>query len=290
MFGVAVSILVLAVFAARACRKPGPIRNPSPVSSPARITWPAGIKAAVSISFDHSTQSQLEKGIPILDRHGIKASFYPDIPELKKRLTGWRKAAVAGHEIGNHSLHHPCSAGFRFERKRGEKYALEGESLESVEGDIMEANAELTEIFGKVPRTFAYPCGEIFVGRGAESRSYVPVVARHFIAGRGFNLDFSNDPAACDLMKVNALAVDGWSYASFIRAIEQAAKSGDWVVFCGHGVEPRGGKYPAISPVELEKVCAWLEQHKGEIWTGTVAEVAEYITENRGKTGGKRGL
>jgi len=144
-------------------------------------------------------------------------------------------------------------------------------------------------MFGKVPRTFAYPCGETFVGRGAESRSYVPVVAKHFLAGRGFGLDFSNNPADCDLSKANSLAADGWSYASFLRAIDQAVASGDWVIFCGHGVEARGRKYPAISPVELEKVCAWLEQHRKEVWTGTVADVAEYIVKQRQESAGKGG-
>jgi len=32
--------------------------------------------------------------------------------------------------------------------------------------------------------TFAYPCDESFVDRGAGRKSYVPVVARYFFAAR----------------------------------------------------------------------------------------------------------
>ena len=281
-FVVSVSILTVAVAVARTCRKPAPVRHPAPVSRLEKFAWPRGIKAAVSITFDHATNSQLDRGLPILDAHKVKASFYLDIPEAGKRLVDWRKAFAEGHEMANHSLKHPCSAGFRFERRRGEKYASEQATLEWVEADIMEANAELGRMFGAVPKTFSYPCGEAYVGKGEETRSYVPVVARHFIAGRGFGLDFSNNPADCDLAKVNSLAVDGFSFERFKRAIDEAVASGNWVIFCGHAVGEQRGKYPSIASEELEKLCSWLDQNRGVVWTGTVAEVAEYIVKARG--------
>ena len=281
-FTLTVVILAIAVGVARSCRKPVPSRTPAVVFEPKHFSWPAGIKAAVSITFDHSTTSQLDRGIPILDAHGIKGSFYLDIPEAKKRIKDWRKVHAEGHEIGNHSLNHPCSGDYRFERVRGGKYALEAATMDWIEKDILAANEELKGMFGEVPRTFSYPCGEMFAGRGAQTMSYVPVVASHFIAGRGFGLDFSNNPKDCDLAKVNALAADGYSFEAFKRAIERAVAAGDWVIFCGHGVGEKGGRYPGISPVELEKLCKWLESQRGVVWTGTVAEVAEYISKTRG--------
>jgi len=284
---VAVAVLAIAVGVARTCRKPKPVRENFAPPQRAGFSWPVGVKAAVSITFDHAAPSQLDRGLPILDQHGLKASFYLDIPEAKKRLADWRKAVGVGHEIGNHTLNHPCSGDYSFERKRGEKDALEDVTPEWVEKDFLAANEELKRMFGSEPKTFSYPCGEMFTGRGEETRSYVPLVARHFIAGRGFGMDFSNNPADCDLAKVNALAADGFSYKAFLKAIERAEASGDWVIFCGHGVGVKGG-YPSISDLELEKLCAWLDEHRKEVWTGTVAEIAEYIDKAR-RGGNNRG-
>ena len=284
-----VCVLVLAVAVARTCRKSVPAPSRTGTEKAGRFSWPSGIRAAVSITFDHSTGSQLDKGVPILDAHGIKATFYPDIPEMRKRLADWRRVMARGHEIGNHSLNHPCSGGFRFERKRGGKYSLENATVEWVEKDIMEANSELKSMLGTEPGTFSYPCGETFAGTGARSRSYVPVVAKHFLVGRGFGLDFSNNPADCDLAKVNALAADGYSFARFKAAIDGAIAGGYWVIFCGHSVGEKGGSYPAIEPAELEKVCSWLETHRREVWTGTVLEVGEYISRERRNLAERRG-
>ena len=36
---------------------------------------------------------------------------------VAERLEGWKKAVADGHEIGNYTLLHPCSANFRWHRK-----------------------------------------------------------------------------------------------------------------------------------------------------------------------------
>ena len=37
--------------------------------------WPKGKRAAVSLSFDDARTSQLDVGIPLLDRHKVPATF-----------------------------------------------------------------------------------------------------------------------------------------------------------------------------------------------------------------------
>ena len=69
--------------------------------------WPEGKKMALSLSFDDARLSQVDNGIPLLDKYGIKATFYVSLGDMIKRLEGWKKAVKSGHEIGNHSLHHP---------------------------------------------------------------------------------------------------------------------------------------------------------------------------------------
>ena len=76
------------------------------------ITWPDGKKAAVSLSFDDARLSQVDTGIPVLDEFEVKATFYLSVEAMRERLDGWKKAAANGHEIGNHSMTHPCSGNF----------------------------------------------------------------------------------------------------------------------------------------------------------------------------------
>jgi hypothetical protein len=52
--------------------------------------------------------------------------------------------------------------------------------------EMIQANEALETFTGRRPTSFAYPCGQRFVGRGKATRSYVPLVAEHFLEGRGF--------------------------------------------------------------------------------------------------------
>jgi hypothetical protein len=104
----------------------------------------------------------------------------------------------AGHEIGNHTITHPCSKNFAFISEAGRR-SLEEMSLDEIGQEIDETNRRLTEILPEQgPVSFAYPCYQPFVGRGAGRQSYVPVVLKHCVAGRGRG-ERSNDPRYCDL-------------------------------------------------------------------------------------------
>src|SRR5277367_1555160 len=74
---------------------------------------------------------------------------------------GWKEVVAAGHEIGNHTARHPCSANFAWSRH----HAIEALTLDDMAGEIADANAWIADVLGVEPRTFAYPCGHTFVGR-----------------------------------------------------------------------------------------------------------------------------
>jgi peptidoglycan/xylan/chitin deacetylase (PgdA/CDA1 family) len=170
--------------------------------------WPEGRQAAVSLSFDDARLSQVDLGLGVLDACGVKATFYVSIGNLRQRLDGWRAAAAAGHEIGNHTLTHPCSGNFPFARGK----ALEDYTLDGMEAELLGANDEIRRLLGVVPRTFAYPCGQTYVGRGPGVQSYVPLVARHFLVGRAAFNETHNDPGFCDLAQAFSLDGDGKSF------------------------------------------------------------------------------
>src|ERR1043165_2628361 len=72
-----------------------------------RFTWPDGKRAALSITFDDARTSQVDSGTALLDKYGIKATFFVVPPTVEERLDGWKKAVANGHEIGNHTINHP---------------------------------------------------------------------------------------------------------------------------------------------------------------------------------------
>ena len=95
---------------------------------------------------------------------------------MEARLEGWKEIVKDGHEIGNHTLYHPCTGNFPWAREK----ALENYSLASMRSELISANEQIHEMLGVVPRSFAYSCGQTFVGRGANTQSYVPLIDELF--------------------------------------------------------------------------------------------------------------
>ena len=86
------------------------------------------------------------------------------------------------------------------------KWAVTGYGY-NLREELVAANVRINALLSVTPRTFAYPCGQTFVGRGAGHTSYVPIVAKHFLVGRwGFN-EISNDPGFMDLALATSLPV-----------------------------------------------------------------------------------
>lgn len=252
-------------------------------SEPDRITtegeksfrWPEGKRAAISLGFDDARLSQIDCGIPILDKYGVKATFYVTPSNVKKRLAGWKMAVANGHEIGNHTLTHPCTINYGFVRKN----ALEDYTLEMMEHELDEANDAIERLLGVRPTTFAYPCGQKFVGRGEGVKSYVPLVAKRFIVGRGWLSEAANNPASCDLAQVMGIECDGLEFEQIRRLVDQAVAEGRWLVLCGHEIgEPGRQTTPASA---LEDFCKYAQNPASELWVGTVQEIGRYILEQR---------
>jgi len=240
-----------------------------------RFAWPGGARVAVSLSFDDARPSQLDQAVPVLARRQTRATFYVTPDRVKDRLADWRAAAAAGHELGNHSLRHSCSGNFIW----GARNVLENYTPEQMDEELAEAGRRLHEMLGFTPTTFAYPCGQTFVGRGVDRRSYVPVVARRFAAGRGFREEFLNRPTFCDLAALAGTEMDGVPLERLLNTITQAAANHQWVIFVGHDV----GNLPrqCVTPDTLDRLCAWCAEPTNGVWIDTVAAVAAHVAAAR---------
>ncbi len=238
------------------------------------FSWPGGAKAAVSLTFDDARPSQVDNGLKILERHGVKATFYVNPGSLAQRLEGWKRAVAAGHEIGNHTVSHPCSGNFPWSREN----ALEDWTLERMEKELLEANRLVGGMLGVTPRTFGYPCGQTFVGRGEGTRSYVPLVAKHFLAGRAFMTEHQNNPGFCDLAQLGCVPLDLITADEAMGHVEKNA--GAWIIFAGHEVAEKG--YQVTQMAELDRLCGLLRERSSLILVDTVLRLASCIREKRG--------
>lgn len=246
-------------------------------TSPPVFCWPGGARAALSLTFDDARPSQLDHGLPVLNAHGLKATFYVSPHNMPSRLEAWSRAAAQGHELGNHTMNHPCSANFPFARRDG--FVLESYTLDRMEAELLESNAWIEQHTGRRPTTFAYPCGQTFVGRGGDTRSYVPLVARHFRAGRRYRDEIHFDPLHGDPAQLSAFEADGKPFTALRAHIEAAREAGGWIVLCAHDVgdQPR----QAVRVSVLDRLCRHAKDPANQLWMDTVANVAAYVAERR---------
>ena len=243
--------------------------------APAGFHWPEGKRVAVSFSFDDARESQVDVGVPLFDKYDAKATFYVNPPNMKNRLELWKRAAAKGHEIGNHSETHPCSGNFPWSRKN----ALEAMTPAMIEREMTLANEDALRMVGVKPTTFAYPCGQKYIGRGTGTKSYVPIVAKLFRVGRGFRDEAPNDPLYCDMAQLLGIQSDGMSFEELQKATEDAAKEGAWLVFAGHEI---GGKaFQSTETAALEPYLKYAKDPASGIWLDTIDNVSKYVLAHR---------
>lgn len=240
-----------------------------------RFPWPDGKRFAVSLSFDDARPSQVDVGVPLLDEYGIRATFYVSPSRVPERLDAWKAAVAAGHEIGNHSMRHACTGNFLWSRQK----ALEDYTLTQMAKELDQANVEIQRLLGVRAMTFAYPCGQKFVGRGKRVRSYVPLIAERFTAGRGWRDETANDPAFCDPAQLLAVELDGLTFEQLKTLVDAAAKQGAWLVLAGHEIGEKGRQTTRADT--LRAFCEYAADVENGLWVDTVANVARYVAEHQ---------
>ncbi|MFO7622145.1 MAG: polysaccharide deacetylase family protein [Bacteroidales bacterium] len=239
------------------------------------FAWPGGKKMALSLTFDDARLSQIDTGIPLLDKYGVKATFYVSPGSMMKRSEKWKRAALTGHEVGNHSILHPCSGNFTWSRER----ALEDYTLQRMKAELDSATSLIKEVTGIAPVSFAYPCGQTFIGRGINVQSYVPLIALMFDSGRGWLNEAPNDPSYCDLAQLNASELDGKSFDEILSLIETASAGGHWLILAGHEMNVEGRQTSQLNTIEA--ICKYASDPANGIWIDNIRNVASYVRKIR---------
>ncbi|SHN22855.1 Polysaccharide deacetylase [Cyclobacterium lianum] len=242
--------------------------------------WPEGKRMALSLSFDDARASNPDPGAALLDEYGVKATFYVVPSGMESDIAAWKEVVASGHEIGNHSLYHPCSGNFVWSRNK----ALEDYTLERMRSELSAANEEVERLLGVRPEVFAYPCGLTYVGKGERTQSYVPLIAEMFLSGRGWKDEAPVDPYYADMAQLTGMEMDNKSFEEILPLIEAAAENRQWLVLAGHETRTEGNQTTYLSM--LRKLAAYANDPANGIWIAPVGEVAKYVKEKRAEMEG----
>jgi peptidoglycan-N-acetylglucosamine deacetylase len=232
-------------------------------------------KCAVSLTYDDALNVHLDTVIPSLDSLGLKATFYLSgySSSLHNRLPAWRAAAQKGHELGNHTLFHPCEGKSAGREWVSPEYDLSSYTMKRMMDEIATANSMLSAIDNKTKRTFAYPCGDIKAG----DSSYISIVQKDFAGARGVESKMQKIQEV-DVYDIGAFIVNGQSGDELIRMVHTAVKDNSLLVFLFHGV---GGEHSLNVSTDAHRALVhFLKQNEKDIWTAPLLDIVEYIKEH----------
>src|SRR4051812_21830811 len=235
-----------------------------------------GKKCAVVLTYDDGLNVHLSNVIPALDSLGLKGTFYVSnyFNGLKDQIAGWRKAAANGHELGNHSVFHPCAGNRPGREFVKADYDLSKYTVRRITDEIRMMNTMLSAIDGKTKRTFAYPCGDMTIGDTA----YLDGMRNEFVAARGV-APLMPTVHNVDLYNVPCYGINGQSGGELIALVKQAMDKRGLLVFLFHGV---GGEHSLnVSLDAHSQLLHFLAKNKNDIWIAPMIDVAEYIIKNK---------
>ena len=231
-----------------------------------------GKKAAVVLTYDDALHVHLDNVIPALDARGFKGSFYLSaaFPGSQERIEDWQKAGAKGHELGNHTLYHPCDAS-----KPGRSWVTAERDLSSystarIVDEIKMTNVFLNALDGKTERTFAYTCGDTETGEG----SFIEAINGDFVAMRGTRAEY-NTIENINLKNIDSFGVNGESGDELIAWVKKAIENKALLTILFHGV---GGEHNLnVSLDAHQKLLDYLKANEEDIWVTTMLEAAKHI-------------
>lgn len=193
----------------------------------------------VTFSFDDVPVSALVNGAAVLERHGVRGTFYAAGGVSGAALDGqpiltdaqYRDLNLRGHEIGHHTFTH------RTPHRLGRGYAA----------DLLRNDIYLSPLVGGAVRNFAFPYGR-------SSPRARDLVAKRFRSSRGVENGINRADSDLDLLRAVSIAGDmqvdevgGW--------IDDVVASPGWLIFLAHDVQEQPSAY-GTTPAILDELVA----------------------------------
>ncbi len=240
--------------------------------------WPGDARGAISLTYDDGMPTQFETVLGALRRYNLKATFYisAGTGETPNRHVELAEAAGFGHELGNHTIFHPCLGSDIPGESDWVTPArdLRNYTVDRLVDELTVANRLISAIDGKSRRTFAYTCGNREVGRGID---FVSVLPDLFPAARTVtNGTFTRAQLAAQPHLIPSFAVNGHGGAELIAYAESIIAAGGYGTITFHGV---GGDWLSVSKEAHEDLLAYLSANRDKIWVDTVLAVSDYARD-----------
>jgi len=242
-------------------------------TSNAQFTWPNGAKAAVVFTYDDALDCHLDIAVPQLDEFGLKGTFFctGNSPCLYNRTEEWRAITKRGHELGNHTLFHPCDGTGQDWIKP--EYDLRTYTPEQIVAELKTANTLLKAIDGNTDRSYGYTCSH-FVANGVD---FTDSIKNIFVAARCDG----PIPETMDDYKTwktpSYMSVDP-DIQDLITQVEEARAKGTIVVFMFHNV---GGGYLNTAADVHKKLLQYVSENQGDFYNDSFINVMKYVKENQ---------
>ena len=225
-------------------------------------TWPGNKQFAISLSYDDALDSQLDNAVPQLTMYGYKASFYvyPASEPFQRRLSEWKLLAQQGHELGNHSLYHPCRGSLPNREWVEPHKDLDKYSIKRILLELDIANLMLNTIDGKNLRTYTIPCGDTQVTDG----DYYGLLAERFLAVKGEGV------AEGYAILYTPSNVSGEELINYVKSPPAGIRL---INILFHGV---GGDHLSVSSEAHQQLLAYLATNENIYWIDTYQNIMRH--------------
>lgn len=239
--------------------------------------WKNGAKAAVCLTYDDGMQTHIDNAIPQLNEAGLKGTFFINSVVGTESVVAWKRAAKAGHELGNHSLFHPCPASMGWPKET----ASDEYTIPMILKEISTVNAILENLDpGRKTIAYGYPCNQTEVG----GKSYIEALRKSGLVAYARGGSGAERMTVTDFTAFNKMNVPSWavpenaSLNDLINFVEKAKAEGGLAVLQFHGV---GGQWIKVSNETHKAFLNYLSEHKADYWVAPFSETVDYIEKNR---------
>ncbi|WP_440906489.1 polysaccharide deacetylase family protein (plasmid) [Catenovulum sp. SX2] len=232
-----------------------------------------GKQAAIALTYDDALNVHLDIVAPQLNQFNFKGTFYLTVASdaFRQRLAAWQQVANQGHELGNHTLFHPCRADLPNRDWVATDRDLAKWSKQQLINNLKIANTTLTALTGKNTRSFAYTCGDTTAGKD----NFIQDIKPLFSGARGVHYQLTT-PNNIDRYNMPAYVVHGQTLAQLTEQVDQAIKQQALLIFLFHGV---GGEHGLNIDADTHlALLEYIRKHQQQLWVAPVHDIAEFIS------------
>jgi peptidoglycan/xylan/chitin deacetylase (PgdA/CDA1 family) len=230
------------------------------------VNW-AGFKGAISFTFDDALQSQIAH-YDELNAVGVPMTFFlVGANDGSKPI--WTTAALDGHELGNHTMHHCMANGT----------SCGWGTFTGIDAELDVCTEHMKTAFG-LPGvySFASPMGDA---------NWVAAASARFIVGRGVwddatgvvpNVDRNPFDLPCHIANKDEKADGGFNIIT-----DAARTKGIWRIILAHALSANDG-YNPIDAAEMVAAMTYARDAK-DVWVDTFTTIGAYWRAQKAVSG-----